>query len=324
MKEIKECYCLICKKNVIPLIMMKNKKFKNDEMDIEYEGKIAKCPICEEEVYDDDVIKYDREKILETYKIEYEIISEEEIIEIMKKYNIGKRPLSLLLGFGEITITRYLTGYVPTPKNSKILKKILYSPSEYYSILQMNKDKINETAFLKSEKATKKLLDINASDQLIDEVSKYIINHLEISNLSLQKLLYYIQMFYMSIYEKPAFTNKCSAWEYGPVFGSIYYKYKSFGRNIISEDTSEYVFEEDLKETIDTVLKYFGCFSGPVLMYFTHQEEPWKKAFQTESKIIEKNDIKIYGDKIIKEYNINNISEINNYSNKLFENYLKK
>ena len=31
----------------------------------------------------------------------------------MSKYNIGKRPLSLLLDWGELTITRYLKGMPP-------------------------------------------------------------------------------------------------------------------------------------------------------------------------------------------------------------------
>lgn len=31
----------------------------------------------------------------------------------MKIYKIGKAPLSLALGFGEVTITRYLSGQIP-------------------------------------------------------------------------------------------------------------------------------------------------------------------------------------------------------------------
>ena len=291
---------------------------------MEYEGKVAKCPICGEEIYNDDVIKYNQEQIDKQYKIENEIITNEEIVEIIEKYKIGKRPLSLLLGFGEITITRYLNGYIPTSKNSKILKRILYSPSDYYSILQMNKNNIKELAFNKSEKATKKLLDIKSEDSIIEDVAKYIVNQAEITNLALQKLLYYIQMFYMAIYKKHAFNSRCNAWEYGPVFGSIYYKYKKFGKNIITDDLPQNELDEELKITIDNVLKYFGCYAGMVLKSFTHSEDPWIKAINSDDKIIEKSSLKEYGERILKEHDIKQINEINKYSEFMLIRYLNE
>ena len=35
------------------------------------------------------------------------VITKKEIEEILIKYNIGKKPLSLVLGWGEVTIIRY-------------------------------------------------------------------------------------------------------------------------------------------------------------------------------------------------------------------------
>lgn len=321
---MKKDYCLLCNEYVDSIIIDKTKKYEDDLVSMEYEGKVAKCPICGEEIYNDDVIKYNQEQIDKQYKIENEIITNEEIVEIIEKYKIGKRPLSLLLGFGEITITRYLNGYIPTSKNSKILKRILYSPSDYYSILQMNKNNIKELAFNKSEKATKKLLDIKSEDSIIEDVAKYIVNQAEITNLALQKLLYYVQMFYMAIYKKHAFNSRCNAWEYGPVFGSIYYKYKKFGKNIITDDLPQNELDEELKITIDNVLKYFGCYAGMVLKSFTHSEDPWIKAINSDDKIIEKSSLKEYGERILKEHDIKQINEINKYSEFMLIRYLNE
>jgi len=88
-----------------------------------------------------------------------EIISIQDIKNILTKYNIGKRNLSLLLGFGEITITRYLNGAVPTLPKSRFLKEILYSPKYYYLILYINQRRINFNAFHKSLIATSKLIE---------------------------------------------------------------------------------------------------------------------------------------------------------------------
>lgn len=87
-----------------------------------------------------------------------EIISIDEIKKIINYYKISKRNLSLLLGWGEITITRYLNGVVPTLPKSKLLKEIFYSPKYYYVLLFLNQHRISVKAFLKSEMATQKLL----------------------------------------------------------------------------------------------------------------------------------------------------------------------
>ncbi len=314
-------YCLVCQKNVNPVIKETLLKYHDDQMDIEYIGQIALCKECGEELYNDDVNQYNQDMIIETYKIEYEIITKEEIEEIISKYKIGKRPLSLLLGFGEITITRYLDGYVPTTKNSKILKTILNSPSDYYSILELNKNKITEAAYKKSEDACKKLLNINSDDDVIIDVSKYIINTIETTNLSLQKLLYYVQLFHLAIFKKPAFTSRCGAWQHGPVFGRIYYKYKSNNRNIIFDELPTNNLNKDLKELVDQIIHSFGCYTGLVLKTFTHLEKPWLDAVKTSDKIIYKSNLQQFGESILKEYNINKISDINKYSESMFKKY---
>ena len=316
-------YCLICNENVNVIVQDVKKKYQDEHISIEYEGKVAKCPKCGEELFNDYVNKYNQNKIHEKYKIDYEIITKEEIQQILKRYNIGKRPLSLLLNFGEITITRYLDGYTPTPKNSKVLKEILYSPSDYYSILQMNKNHIKDTAFKKSEDATKKLLNISSDDNTISDVSKYIVSKIEVTNLALQKLLYYIQIFYKGFYDKWAFISRCSAWDHGPVFGAIYYQYKSFGKSIIeNNEPEEIILDIDLKLIVDNVIKYFGCYSGSTLRAFTHNERPWNDAYQSEDKIIEKQVLKEFGDEILTKYAIKNVTEINKYSESMIKNII--
>ena len=66
-------------------------------------------------------------------------------------------------------------------------------------------------------------------------------------------------MFYMTFYDKHAFNSKCSAWDYGPVFGLIYYKYKSFGRSILTEDDEINDIEnKDLKTEYEMEIKSYN------------------------------------------------------------------
>ena len=162
-------------------------------------------------------------------------------------------------------------------------------------------------------------------DKEIENVSKYIENKIDVSPKLLQKLLYYVQMFAAIFNDTTPFSSKCSAWNHGPVFGKIYYQYKEYGYHLIQESEDENIeLDPELKEVVDAVIKYFGIYGANTLEYFTHQEDPWIKAINSENKIIEKSDIKEYGEKIIKEYNINSPKEIYKYSEAMFDKFKKE
>ena len=52
-----------------------------------------------------------------------------------------------------------------------------------------------------------------------------------ISNLKLQKLLYYAQGCYLALKNEPLFNEQIVNWAHGPVVEEIYHKYKNNGSN---------------------------------------------------------------------------------------------
>lgn len=86
----------------------------------------------------------------EAYRKEPDTIYIEEIQQILEKYSIGKRPLSLLLGWGETTLTRFLDGDVPS-KAYWFIKKINID-KDFLEVLTRNKEKISDIAYRKSLK----------------------------------------------------------------------------------------------------------------------------------------------------------------------------
>ena len=124
------------------------------------------------------------------------------ILEIPQKYNIGKRPLSLLLGCGEMTFSRYYDGDMPTKQYSDVLQRIYDEPQYYLSLLEENKCNLkSQTTYEKSKRTTEQLLGVrNNIMTKIDEVIAYLLFKCEdITPLALQKALYYIQGFYYAL-----------------------------------------------------------------------------------------------------------------------------
>jgi uncharacterized phage-associated protein len=101
----------------------------------------------------------------------------------------------------------------------------------------------------------------------------------DISNLKLQKLIYYAQAYHLAIFESPFFDEDFEAWTHGPVCPSVYHQYKQFGAlpiNIDSE-TDLNQFSEDQLELLEEIYDVFGQFSAWKLRNMTHEEAPWKE-----------------------------------------------
>jgi len=100
------------------------------------------------------------------------------------------------------------------------------------------------------------------------------------SNLKLQKLLYYAQSFHLAIFEKKLFSEPIEAWALGPVVKSVYDHYKQHGSDPIhfSPDTFDPdLFDQQVKELLDEVFEVYGQYSASALVRFTHEEPPWKE-----------------------------------------------
>ena len=115
------------------------------------------------------------------------------------------------------------------------------------------------------------------------EIALYIVNtRKEITNLLLQKLLYYIKGLSTAIEGAVIIPDPCEAWRYGPVFPTVYEKYKRFAKGEISINLSEEytsgLLSDKEKHITDYVLDTFGIYNAWFLKDLTHGEEPWKEA----------------------------------------------
>jgi len=110
-----------------------------------------------------------------------------------------------------------------------------------------------------------------------------------ISNLKLQKLVYYAQGFHIAIFDEPLFSEEISAWMHGPVVVDLYHEYKQYSSNPIPEvqDFDKGSLTKKEFEHVEEVFQVFGQFSAWKLRNMTHEEAPWLK-YEAEAGIIPK------------------------------------
>ncbi|MBQ7055047.1 MAG: DUF4065 domain-containing protein [Oscillospiraceae bacterium] len=292
--------------------------------DYEFIEKTAICDNCGAELYVDKVVEENLKRIYEKYRESNGIISLEKVREIASRYRIGKRPLSLLLGWGENTFSRFFDGDIPSKQYSDILLRLYDEPDYYIQLLEEHKDSLNSnTTYEKSLQAAKEY--ITGKTTKIDEVVAYLLNECEdITHLALQKMLYYVQSFYQAFYGTFIFADECEAWVHGPVYPRIYKKYSGYNFSEHIPGATEFAFSYDEKAVIDNVVAGFGCYSGKVLERFTHSELPWietrkgLKSDEIENRIIDKDLIAGYFASVKAKYDMLHPGDISDYAKDMF------
>jgi len=292
-------------------------------------SKTAYCDDCGTEVYVPEIEDENLRSLYDAYRHKHSIISLDDIRAIPEKYNIGKRPLSLLLGWGEQTFSRYYDGDMPSNQYSEKLKQVLTDPDYYLSLLESGKVNLkSEKAYEKSKAATESPLDILVSrESQLDLVVDYLLSQCQdITHLSLQKALYYVQGFYYAFFGSFLFKEECEAWIHGPVYRDIYKQYSGYCYSPINSapepDVSSMPAEE--KALLDSVVKHICCYSGKTLESFTHVETPWIStrgdlpAEASTDRVIPKRIIGEYFSSVKDKYRMLTPANIKDYTQDMF------
>lgn len=116
------------------------------------------------------------------------------------------------------------------------------------------------------------------------------VDHAPLSNLKLNKLLYFAQGCYLSRTGHSLFSDAIEAWEHGPVVPAIYHKYKIYGRNSIMSVDGSYTHaafsDEELESLID-VATYMGALTSSDLVSKTHDAgTPWRKMYDGQNAVL--------------------------------------
>lgn len=112
------------------------------------------------------------------------------------------------------------------------------------------------------------------------DVARFILRQTGgISAMKLQKLVYYAQAWSLVWDEAPLFENRIEAWANGPVAPDLYEYHRGMFLVFPTQFPGDIrKLNKTQKETISSVVDYYGDKSPQWLSDLTHAEEPWKKA----------------------------------------------
>jgi uncharacterized phage-associated protein len=250
---------------------------------VKYQFTVARCKECGEEVpADKDYIYKKTEECIKAYKMSVGIISTDEISEIMEKYDIGKEALADIAGFGKVTIKRYFDGVIPSKSHSDILYGFLNDEKVFMDAVNVNKEKLKEVTLKKIRGRYSTLKKI--SESKLEQIVNYtIVSMEEITPLALEKILFFSNGVNYAINGKRLIDENSEAWQHGPVYPSIYTKYKRYGYKPIDDGIKSVhgcmLTKVSLKEreSIDLVISTFGLYSPKMLEKISHAQTPWKE-----------------------------------------------
>ncbi len=139
-----------------------------------------------------------------------------------------------------------------------------------------------EDTFRQEEKLMKKITYQDIADYFIALSNE---SHELISNLKLQKLVYYTQAWFLAVFKHPLFEATFKAWVHGPVIPQLYHEYKKFSWMPIQKEVGEEHIRkvreqlaDDERDLLDDIVnEYFGI-GAFELERMTHAEVPWQKA----------------------------------------------
>lgn len=324
-------YCIGCNEKTAYTVKSQRVEMEVRGTKFYYIEQTAYCRECGEAVYVPEINDSNVLSREEAYRNAARLITVSEIRQILDKYHIGAGPLAKLMGFGEVTVNRYMGGQLPSREHSAQLLEVLASHREMEKRLEENKERISPVAYTKCREAIDQLSDLYGTRK-IEIVARYLLNKaVEVTPLALQKLLYFAQAFFHALYQEELFTDDCQAWAHGPVYPDIYFRYKDFGYNPIEKPLPE--SEGDFSELttrelsfLDAIVDVFGVYSGQMLSKITHNEQPWIEArgnllpSDRSVTVINRETVNRYFEQVVAKYRIMNPCDMASYCTEMINN----
>lgn len=112
----------------------------------------------------------------------------------------------------------------------------------------------------------------------------------DLTNMKMNKLLYFAQGHYLSKYGSPLFSDGIEAWDHGPVVPSVYNAYKEYGDRPINgyDEGLLSAMTPEAEDVIFGVARKYGKYTASALRNMTHVVgSPWDQVHKANRTHVE-------------------------------------
>lgn len=292
MNDSKVLHCERCDEDVEFETRTRQEKREVDGRSYVFRRQVAVCPKCGAEL------------LYQQYDIDAEqafsivsdstagLVTPEQIALLPRRYAIGKRPLSRLLGWGELTYTRLLDGRTPNQAHSDELRHLIEEPAAFARLLEQGRASgvITETAYRRSRRALDDIIAEGHSDSavLFAVADRFcMLAEGDLTPRALQALVYFVQGLSIARLGEPLFDALPRAASFGPEypqireaysFENIQAAYGHAGNEGGNGGLGASALSDKAAKLIDDVYRRYGDSSGSALCREARAQAPWRKA----------------------------------------------
>lgn len=112
----------------------------------------------------------------------------------------------------------------------------------------------------------------------------------DLTNMKMNKLLYFAQGHYLKKYGETLFNDRIEAWEHGPVVPAVYNAYKGFGDRPITGYDERMLSEvtPEVEEVLYGIARKYGKYTASALRNMTHVVgSPWDQVYEPNKAHVE-------------------------------------
>ena len=296
-------------------IISRPKEFEIRGEKIVVEVKTLYCPNCGNEFDDSKEFEDPFRLAYDEYRRKHSLLLPDEIIGFRKQYDLTQKELSNLLGFGEVTLTRYENGALQDSAHDKILK-LAMDPNNLLELLKNNPSVIDSEKRERISEKIRKRRSLSMASNLLTidsplneytgftkfnleklaETIKLLCFNRNVYKTKLMKLLFYSDFIYFKEHRKSITGLRYAHLPLGPVpdqhelilwlvsdFDSAisfvpvdFEKYSGEEVVIKGIPTADHL-SEDEKDSIFEVSEHFEYYTSKDLSILSHLEPAYKK-----------------------------------------------
>ena len=158
--------CPACDQTTGLEIISRPDEFKIKGESITIDVQLYHCKVCGSEFSAKELGDPFR-KAYDEYRKQKGMVQPEQIVEFRKKYDLSQKELSTLLGFGDVTLSRYENGSLQDQVHDNILK-LAMDPKNFLQLLEQNRTLFSE------KKLIRLLTKLNSELSFIENLDRFI------------------------------------------------------------------------------------------------------------------------------------------------------